>query len=339
MTPVGGSDESVETIRDRAKRLGAEGRYSDAVANWDRLIEEGDEIDTAEALAWKSWCLVRLGDAQRFLAVVDELENRYADSPDPWLRGTAAYGLRLKTWWLLRSGRVSDAVAAIEELGVRFKAETDGTAQSRLGEGLLEAARYLAWYRRSRGERLIEITLLAQPALDRVASAWREMPATAPVLDAVTRRLAASVERPCVATRENRRTAMEQSVAISDLLIGGVDTAGDSPLGKLAIRAQINRAVLLVVLGRWRAAKSAFDALFALKPGELAEVIKVARATPGGEYGPTDVAIAILAGVSGDDDDHDRSSARALLQQQSKRAGSAFDRLLARTALRTGKRH
>ena len=44
------------------RQLGAEGRYSEAIVEWDCLIEfhtGRDEISLADALAWKCWCLDR----------------------------------------------------------------------------------------------------------------------------------------------------------------------------------------------------------------------------------------------------------------------------------------
>lgn len=59
-TPAGSDSDPLEALRNHAKELSSEGRYSEAVAEWDRLIEAhtgGDEIGAADALAWKCWCL------------------------------------------------------------------------------------------------------------------------------------------------------------------------------------------------------------------------------------------------------------------------------------------
>lgn len=56
------------------------------------------------------------------------------------------------------------------------------------------------------------------------------------------------------------------------------------------------------------------------------------------DYEPTDVAIAIVANVSPDIEQHDRAFATKLLEQQSKRASSLIQRVNARAALLTGKR-
>jgi hypothetical protein len=110
------------------------------------------------------------------------------------------------------------------------------------------------------------------------------------------------------------------------------------PLQRLGTRARINRAATLMALGRRRTGKADFDVLFAVGPEEFAEAIKSARARADGDYEPTDVAIAIVANVSPDNERHDRAFARKLLEQQSKRASSPVQRLNARAALPTGKR-
>jgi hypothetical protein len=94
-----------------------------------------------------------------------------------------------------------------------------------------------------------------------------------------------------------------------------------------------------MTVGRWRAGKADFDVVFALKPDELAQVLKNARARPDGEYESTDVAIAIVANTSSDTDQPDRALAKKLLQQQSRRATSLVQRLNARAAIITGKRN
>jgi hypothetical protein len=62
-TPIGGGDDPLEIARDHAKQLGTEGRYLEAIREWDRLVQEhtgSDEIGVADALAWKCWCLGRM---------------------------------------------------------------------------------------------------------------------------------------------------------------------------------------------------------------------------------------------------------------------------------------
>lgn len=339
-TAAGGTDDPLEALRDHAKHLGAAGRYSEAIPEWDRLIQEhtgSDEIGVADALAWKCWCLDRLGDVEGFLAVVDQLV-RYSDSGDPWLRATAGYGLESKASWLRRSGRTSDAMTATEELMTWFERETDPSTRARLGERLLGLAIDLSWRGLSRRERVVDASLVFQPAVERIAPVWRAVHNGLPAPGAGNHWGPTGLMRALVEIRSDRYARLEHALSVYGALVAGVGGTTEPALERLGTRARINRAVTLMALGRWRNGKADFDVLFAKGPEEFAEVIKSARASPEGDYEPTDVAIAMVANVSRDNDRHDRAFARKLLEQQSKRARSLIQRLTVRVALLTGKR-
>jgi hypothetical protein len=339
-TPACSDNNPLEALRDHAKNLGSEGRYTEAIAEWDRLIEAhtgSDEIGVADALAWKCWCLDRLGDGECFLAVVDQLV-RYADSDDPWLRGTAGYGLASKASWLRRRRRMSEAITATDELLTWFERETDTSTRVRLGERLFGLAVDLSWLGLSRRERIIDTTLVFQPAVEKTAPVWRAVGDAVPMPEGARHSGPARLGRSLAETRTDRRARLEHALPVYAALVEGAAATAEPALERLGTRARINRAVTLMALGRWRTGKADFDVLFALGPEEFAEVIKSARARPDGDYEPTDVAIAIVANLSPDNEQHDRAFATKLLEQQSKQASSLIARLNARAALLTRKR-
>ena len=174
--------------------------------------------------------------------------------------------------------------------------------------------------------------------LEMIGPVWRAVRHARPMPDAAKHSGLARLGRALAETRSDRRSWLEHTLRVYGALVGGAAATAEPALERLGTRARLNRAVTLTALGRWRTAKADFDVLYAIGPEKFAEVVKSARVRSDGGYEPTDVAIAILANVSPDNEQHDRAFATKLLEHQSKGASSLLQRLNARAALLTGKR-
>lgn len=335
-------DTSLEGLWARARWLAAERRYADAVAEWDRVIEhygDDDEVISAQALGGKCWCLYRLRDSDRFPAAVDELCDHYENAEDPRLRIASGYGLQLKAWWLLHGCRGREAIAISEQLAARFATETDATARSRLGEMLFSVATGLSWGGRSRCERLLTVTLIAEPALAYGASKLRGVGVPAASGVASYRSGGVGAAHRCIAAREVLRDRMERSLDMYDLVLEEPASGEERGLATLRVRAQLNRGAALITLGRLRTGRAALDPLFELSSAQFANAIRTAPPQPYDWFDSTDVSIAMLTNASSASDREARAAAKELLRHYSTHADSRAQRLIARMALITGQRH
>lgn len=334
-------DTSLDVLWARARSLAAERRYSEAVAAWDRVIErhgDANEVVRAQALGGKCRCLYRLRDG-RFPTAVDQLCKDYENAADPRLRIASGYGLQLKAWWLLHSGRGREAIAVAEQLAARFGTETDAAARLRLGEMLFSAATGLSWGGRSRCERLLTVTLTAEPLLSYSPSKLRGVGIPAASGAALHRSAVADAVHRCIAAREDLRERMESSLNMYDLVLEEAASHDERSLATLQVRAQVNRGAALMTLGRWRTGRAAFDPLFELSAEEFTHAIRTAPPQPYGGFDSTDVSIALLTNASSASDREARAAAKELLRHHSRHATSRSQRLLARIALFAGQRH
>lgn len=335
-------DAALEVLWARARRLAAERRYAEAVVEWDRVIErygDADEVISAQALGGKCWCLYRLRDSDHFPATVDELCDHYGDAVDPRLRIASGYGLQLKAWWLLHDGRGREAIAISEQMAARFAAETDASARIRLGEMSFSVATGLSWGGRSRCEKLLTVTLIAQPALAYSASKLGGI--GIPIAAGLASRRAgvAHAVRRCIAARGVLRDRMERSLDMYELVLEEPASGEEGALATLHVRAQLNHGAALITLGRLATGRAALDPLFELSSAEFANAIRAAPPQPYGGFDATDVSIAMLTNASSASDRAARAAAKELLRHHSTHADSRVQRLIARIALITGKRH
>jgi hypothetical protein len=91
-----------------------------------------------------------------------------------------------------------------------------------------------------------------------------------------------------------RRRRLLQALRVYDELIERFRDAQDPAVRKVATDAAINRAVSLVVLGRFPQAHAAFSDLFSEHDLGLVGIVNGARSREDG-YNPTERAAAILA--------------------------------------------
>jgi hypothetical protein len=197
----------------------------------------------------------------------------------------------------------------------------------------------LSWGGRSRCERLLTVTLISEPALAYGASKLRGLGIPTASGAASHRSGVADAVYRCIAKREVLRDRMQRSLDMYDLLLEQPETGDERALATLKVRAQLNRGAALITLGRLRSGWAAFDPLFELNSAEFTNAVRTAPPQPYDGFDLTDVSIAMLTNASSASDREARAAAKELLRHHSTHANSRVQRLVARMALFTGRRH
>jgi len=294
-----GLDDVLDGLWAEARALSRARRFEDAAGVWGRLIDLADEAGSADrtatisrAMEFRCRCLREAGSGEALLEAVDVLQACCAESEQAQARAAAAGGLFDAAWWLLCDGQSDAAILISDQLIARLADADDPVVLGRIAEVLCAVATQLSWAGSFAREPLTLLALLVAGLID---AARGEAPSVGVQLRDPNHVWEAFARRRRVAGWCARRLRLLQAVRVYELLIERFGAADDPALRKVATGAAINRAVSLVVLGRFAQARAAFSDLFSEHDLGVVEIVTSARPHEDGSYNPTDRIAAILA--------------------------------------------
>jgi tetratricopeptide (TPR) repeat protein len=209
-------------------------RFDDAVGICDELIAAHDPDGTLEsqectalALDLQRYVWVTLDRPAEIIAVADRAWVLFGSASDASLWKVVASSAFWQMWWLIDARRIDDALAVTDRLIERLGKELDQATTYETAEALRRCADGLFTHRR--------FARYHQKPVLRIAVRF------AGGLDRFPVRVTARPRR----TVAPRRACVDQCLRIYDLLIERFANAKKPQLSELAIRAQIERAVVL----------------------------------------------------------------------------------------------
>jgi hypothetical protein len=205
-----------------------------------------------------------------------------------------------RLWQHLKDPDPSITIDLIDQLVLRLEQEDDEAMAAWIGDCLLLAALQVAMVSRGSARQGCAWLLELQVATieERVKHELRShlwfsrlrWPATAQPSDRLRVTRGSWKNR----ARDSRRRVVH-AIEIYDLLIRRFGPEPDARFRRLAVSARLNRAVMLVALGCYRAAVPELRGWFATDEDSISAVLQAARPGAGGRYSRSDCAAAFLA--------------------------------------------